>query len=487
MSKEQVPRLGDDFDFRMPARRNLERGQVIEGTVVSVGASHVFLDVGTKSEASLDVREVTDDKGQVKLKVGDKIEAYIVELEPEVILSYALARGHLNLQALEDAHDMGIPVEGKVASVNKGGFEVDLNGVRAFCPISQMEIGFVEDTAAYVGRTLQFRINEFSDGRNIVVSRRAVLEDQRQEAKAEVEAQLVEGAEFEAEVVSLQAYGAFVDVGGGVQGMVHISEIGHAHIEHPQDALQVGQKVRVKVMRIERDPKHPDRLRVGLSMRALLGDPWVAALAHLREGDTIDGKVVRVQPFGAFVELAPGVDGLIHISELSDRRVQHPSDVVQVGQVVKATVIKVDAAARRISLSLRGQDVITGDALAPGSVVDVVVDKVKPFGLLVRIKGAGRNSRGLVPIEETGAGRGQQTNLRRAYSEGAELKAMITAVEPDTGKIRLSLRAVTEQEEQADYSKFLGQPEPAKPVAAKSERGVGSFGELLMKSLKKDK
>jgi small subunit ribosomal protein S1 len=319
-----------------------------------------------------------------------------------------------------------------------------------------------------------------------VVSRRAVLEEQRQEAKAEVEAQLVDGAEFEAEVVSLQAYGAFVDVGGGVQGMVHISEIGHAHIEHPQEVLQVGQKVRVKVMRIERDPKHPDRLRVGLSMRALLGDPWEAALAHLREGDTIDGKVVRLQPFGAFVELSPGVDGLIHISELSDRRVQHPSDVVQVGQTVKATVIKIDATAKRISLSLRGEDVITDDALAAGAVVDVVVDKIKPFGLLVKIKGAGRNARGLVPIEETGAGRGQQTNLRRAYSEGAELKAMITAVEPDTGRIRLSLRAATEQEEQGDYAKFLGPSEPAKPAASKSERGVGSFGELLMKSLKKD-
>jgi small subunit ribosomal protein S1 len=487
MSKD-LESMGE-YEFRMPTRRRLELGQVIEGTVVSIGESHVFVDVGTKSEATLDAQEVRDDKGQMTIKIGDTISAYVVTIEPDVVLSYAMARAHLNLKVLEDAHDLGIPVEGKVAAVNKGGFEIDLNGSRAFCPISQIELGYCEDAAAYVGKSLQFRVVEFSDGRNIVVSRRAVLEEERQESMAETQAQLVEGAQFEGEVVSLQPYGAFVDI-GGMQGMVHISEIAHGHIAHPEEVLKVGQKVRVKVLRVERDPKHPDRMRVGLSIRALLGDPWDDALGKLSEGMVVEGKIVRLQPFGAFVEIAPGIDGLVHISELSDRRIQHPSDVVAVGQAVKATVLKVDAAAKRISLTLRGQDVITDGAITAGAVVDVLIDKIKPFGLLVKIKGGGRNARGLIPIEETGAGGkgGQQANLRRSFTEGAELKAMITAVEPDTGKIRLSLRAVAEHEEQGDYAKFLGPEEGVKASGGEAKpAGMGKLGDLLMKSLKKNK
>ncbi len=316
MTKYPEPELGT-IDYRLPRRRPLEMGQVIQGTVVSVGSSHVFLDVGTKSEASMDVRDVMDEKGQMKLKVGDKVEAYVVASEPEVILSYALARAHLNRQALEDAYDLGIPIEGKVVSLNKGGLEVDLNGQRAFCPISQIELGFCEDANLYLNQTFQFRVIEFSDeGRNIVVSRRALLEEERQEAAAATQAQLQEGAEFTGEVITIQPYGVFVDI-GGVQGMVHISEIGQSHIDHPSEALSVGQKVRVKVTRLERDPKHEDRLRIGLSIRALLPDPWAGAMISLSEGSQVQGKVVRIQPFGAFVEIAPGVDGLIHVSEMA--------------------------------------------------------------------------------------------------------------------------------------------------------------------------
>ncbi len=489
MSDEFLPKPSDpEFDFRFFRRRRLERGEIVKGMVVSVGSSHVFIDVGAKSEAALDLKEVMNDDGQVMVKVGEEVEAYVLATEPEVVLSYSLARKALNAEALEDAHDMGIPVEGRVTGVNKGGLEVDLHGTRAFCPISQIELGYCEDATQHLEKVYEFRVIEYSEGgRKVVVSRRALLEEARQEEAEAIQDQLKVGAEFEGEVKTLQPYGAFVDI-GGVQGMVHISEITHGHIEHPQDALRVGQKVRVKLTKIEADPKHPDRQRLALSIRALLGDPWAAA-GHLHEGDEVEGKVVRMQPFGAFVQIAPGVDGLIHVSELSDRRVNHPSDVLQVGQSVKATILKLDPATHRISLSLRGGAAGSGLGGAAsgeqsvGNVVEVVVDKVKPFGLLVRLKGVTRGGRGLIPTEETGSGR--NANLRRSFPEGTELKAMIVSVE-EGGKLRLSLRAASEHEERAEFSSFVGGGAPAAGAPAsdgKAPASLGTLGDLLARKL----
>jgi small subunit ribosomal protein S1 len=471
----------EGMDFRMPRRRPLEVGEVVKGTVVMIGSTHVFLDVGGKSEASLDLREVADEDGEVQLKVGDTVEAYIVSTEPEIVLSYAMARSQLNQERLQDAHDLGIPVEGRVTAVNKGGLEVDLGGQRAFCPVSQIDLGYCEEPSVYLNETLSFRVTELS-GRNIVVSRRALLEEERQEVAAATAAQLQEGAEFEGEVVSLKPYGAFVDVGGGIQGLVHISQIGHSRIEHPEEVLRVGQRVRVQVLRIEPDPKHPGREKISLSMKSLLGDPWQEAAALLVEGGSVTGTVVRLQPFGAFVEIAPGVDGLVHVSELSERRIRHPSEVVSEGQTVTATVLKVDRASRRISLSLLDQSNPGTEELTVGSVVDAVVNRIKPFGLLVQIKGGGKGARGLIPAEETGSGKG--ANLRRAFPEGTEVKAMIIAVEPDTGRLRLSIGAYTEQKERQDYSSFVADESPAKP---KSGSSLGTLGDLLQRKLDESK
>ncbi len=473
-----------EMDFRMPQMNHLEVGKIIEGTVVAVGSSHVFIDVGSKSEASLDLKEVTSEEGEISLKEGDKIQAYIVAIEPEIELSYALARGHLNLEALEDAHDLGLPVEGKVTGINKGGLEVEFNGARAFCPISQIELGYCEDASVHLEKKLSFRITQFAEeGRNIVVSRRALLEEEQQEAAANTQEMLVEGAEFDGTVITLQPYGAFVDI-GGIQGMVHISEISQSHIEHPSEALTVNQTVRVKVTRIENDPKNPKRQRVALSIRALQGDPWEEILPTLSEGTPVTGKIVRLQPFGAFVEIKPGVDGLIHISELSDRRINHPSEVVEVGQNVNATILKVDASARRISLSLRDREEGAAGELSVGAIVEVVVNRIKPFGLLVNIKGQGSNARGLIPAEETGTGR--NANLRRAFPEGTELRAMITSVEPESGKIRMSLQACAEQEERADFSQFIDTG-AAKTQEKAAPQSLGTFGDLFKQSLTKNK
>ncbi len=495
-SEEQgtTPEASFERDFRMPERRHLEIGEVIEGTIVSIGESAVFIDVGGKSEAAVDRKEL-EEEGDLTVQVGDKLAAYVVALEPEVLLSRALARKHLNMQAIEDAQDLGIPIEGKVTAMNKGGLEVDLNGARAFCPISQVELGFCEDASRYVGETLQFRVMEVKEnGRNVVISRRALLEEEREAQAAEIRDQLIEGAEFEGRVTTLQPYGAFVDI-GGIQGMVHVSQISHQRIEHPSDVLAEGQTVRVQVMKVEQDPKRADRQRIGLSIKALLGDPWDTLVSQLQEGDSVEGKVVRIQPFGAFVELGAGVDGLVHISELADRRINHPSDVVTVGETVRTTILRIDRQAKRIGLSLkgggeggaRGEGGVRGGEteVMVGALVDVVVDQIKPFGLFVNIKNAGRKSRGLIPTEETGAGR--NANLRRAFPEGSELKAMITEISPE-GRIRLSLKASEEAAESASYADYQQEQGGRGGRDSRGDQGggsMGTLGDLLKKALKK--
>jgi small subunit ribosomal protein S1 len=245
-------------------------------------------------------------------------------------------------------------VEGHVTGVTKGGVEVEIAGVRAFCPASQVSIQFVEDLSSYIGQRLAFRITKFEGGKhpNLVVSRRELLEEERKAQAAELRAKVVPGAVLPGTVTSLQAYGAFVDL-GGVEGMVHISELAFERVRHPSDLLSVGQQVEVAVLRVDQtdNPKHPEK--IALSLRALAKNPWTDADRQYPVGTTVKGRVTRVQPFGAFVELAPGLEGMVHISELgAGRRVSHPNEVLSEGAEVEATVLSVDLDKRRIGLSL---------------------------------------------------------------------------------------------------------------------------------------
>lgn len=327
-------------------------GEQISGTVVAVSESHVFVDVGAKGEASLSVEEYAS-KDEEPPAVGDTVTAYVIADDPEVELTLVMGKQQLDITSIEQARDLKLPVQGKVTALNKGGLEVDLNGVRAFCPLSQIELGRCEDAERYVGTTIELRVQEIKEnGRNVVVSRKALLQEEQREQADKIQERLVEGAELDGEVRSIQPYGAFVDLGGGIQGMVHVSEIAHARIEHPNEALKEGEKVRVKVLKVQPDPKRPERKRIGLSIKALLGDPWSSTVAGLQEGASVEGEVARIQPYGAFIQIAPGVDGLAHVSELADRHVKHPSEVLTLGQKVQARVLKVDPDSKRISLSL---------------------------------------------------------------------------------------------------------------------------------------
>ncbi|MBD3221824.1 S1 RNA-binding domain-containing protein [bacterium] len=338
-------------------------GDQVTGRVVQIGPSEVFVDIGVRRELPLPVDQLRDDEGQLTVAEGDEVTAYVVKSADGLALTMTMspaAAGEQALQMLQDALSAGVPVEGKVTATNKGGFTVDLGGRRGFCPFSQMDLRRVEDPEPFVGTTQRFKILEISpDGRNIVLSRRALLQQEREETAASTRAALERGAVFDGQVTRMMPYGAFVDI-GGVEGLVHISQISHHRISDPGEVLQEGQDVRVEVVEIQ-NPGEGRRERISLSMKSLADDPWPSEAASMEVGTDVTGTVTRLVDFGAFVQLKPGIEGLVHISELSERRLLHPREVINEGDEISVRVLEVDPNRRRISLSRRQSADYTGD------------------------------------------------------------------------------------------------------------------------------
>lgn len=334
--------------------RKLSAGDVVRGRVISVGATSAFVAVGGKAEAAIDVAEFRDPQtGEVTLKEGDEIEATVVDdgaRTGSIVLKRVAGRGGHVPGELEQAFANGIPVEGVVTGENKGGYDVQIGSVRAFCPGSQIDRRRTEGRV-YVGERLRFRITKLEGGgRNLVVSRRQLLEEEMAAQAEETWERLREGAVVTGTVTSLRDFGAFVDL-GGVEGLIHVSEIGHARVSNPADVLQVGQQVEVQVVKLDTDPK--GGRRVGLSLRALAPDPWATVRERFPVGASVRGRVRRLEQFGAFVELEPGIDGLVHVSRMVlDRRIAHPRQVVSLDDEVEVTVVEIDPARRRIGLSM---------------------------------------------------------------------------------------------------------------------------------------
>jgi small subunit ribosomal protein S1 len=332
-------------------------GDKVRGKVVSIGEEQVFVDLGGKTEGIMDAASLRGEDGSLSVAIGDELEATVTAIDEDagaLLLGSQHARQLHGAAELEQAFRQHLPVEGRVTGTVKGGLEVQIAGQRAFCPASQIDIRFVEDLSELIGQHLEFRITKLEGGRrlNLVVSRRVLLEEVQQAKAEEVRASLAEGAVLNGIVTSIKDYGAFVDL-GGIEGMIHISEMAFHRVEHPSELLREGQPVEVAVLRIEKtdNPKRPEK--IALSIRALSKDPWSDADRRFPAGSRIKGKVTRLETFGAFVELAPGIEGLIHISELgAGRRIGHPREVLSPGQPVEVTVLGVDPEKRRISLSL---------------------------------------------------------------------------------------------------------------------------------------
>lgn len=358
-SSESFEELLDQFEQAQPGAGSAAPrvGDQVKGTLVSIGEEHGFIDLGGKTEGRVELSALRDESGEIGAAVGDTIEMTVTGVDEEtgtLLLGPQHAHKLRGLDELRRAFQQGTPVEGQVSAAVKGGIEVQVAGVRGFCPASQADLRFIEDLSELVGQRLEFRITKLEGERrpNLVLSRRALLEEAQLMRAQETRDRLAPGAVFSGTVTSLKDFGAFVDI-GGLEGMIHISELAHGHVKHPSELLSVGQPVEVSVLRVEPPRDAKSRERIALSIRALARDPWSDAERDYPVGTRVQGKVSRLQPFGAFVELAPGVDGLVHISELAaGRRINHPSEVLQEGQELEATVLGVDPARRRISLSL---------------------------------------------------------------------------------------------------------------------------------------
>jgi small subunit ribosomal protein S1 len=453
-------------------------GDTVSGVVAKIGRDSIFVDLGGKSEGIADIDEFRDKDGKLTLREGDKVELRVASLRDGIRLSKAIkVHGAEAIGMLREAQKNQIPVEGRVVSVNKGGFEIDISGTRAFCPVSQIDLPFCEKPEEHIGARYQFRIMEIKEkGKNIVLSRRALLQEEQEKKVRDTLANLKPDLEFEGKVTKLVDFGAFVDI-GGIEGMVHISEISHARINLPSEVLQVGQRVKVKILKME--PGKGGRPKIALSMKALEPEPWEKGF-RFKEGDVISGTVSRLADFGAFVEVAPGVDGLVHLSEISYESVPHPSRLLKEGDRVDVLVLKIDEERRRISLSIRDAAIKQRIAeqqeearLEVGQILTGIVEDQKPYGLFVRLPQVGVAVRGLLPMEElihTGKG-----ELKRRLPKGKEIQVEIVSID-EKGRIGLSQKVTKEREEREDYKKFLGNED--------MPGGLGTLGDLL-KNLKR--
>jgi small subunit ribosomal protein S1 len=343
---ERVP----DYESTFPT---INEGEVVHGTVVRVDKDEVLVDIGYKSEgvipvAELSIRRSVNPADEVNL--GDEVDALVLtkeDAEGRLILSKKRARFELAWKAIEQAAESGDPVDGKVIEVVKGGLILDL-GVRGFLPASLVDIRRVQDLDEFLGQELRAKVIELNRSRNnVVLSRRAVLEDERKEQRQQILDRLNPGDVVDGQISNIVDFGAFVDL-DGMDGLIHISELSWSHVNHPSEVLEIGQDVKVKVLDIDRE-----RQRISLGLKQTQSDPWQQVLETYHEGDTVEGKVTKVVTFGAFVEILPGVEGLVHISELAQHHVENPREVVSQGDLVEAKIIEVDAERRRLSLSLK--------------------------------------------------------------------------------------------------------------------------------------
>jgi small subunit ribosomal protein S1 len=412
----------------------------------------------------------------VTLKVGDVLEAVVVELKgSELRLGRTMGRPQ-GADELERAFQAGVAVEGKISGVNKGGLEVEVAGLRAFCPISQADRGYLADPNTLVGQVLPFLITEFAEnGKRVVLSRRKLLEQEARAQASETLKKLAPGAVLAGTVTSIREFGAFIDL-GGVEGLLPNAELSYDRSSTAEALLSAGDRVEVQVREVKEgkeDKRGNKAPKITLSLKALSQDPWDQVESVAPVGRVLSGSVSRVLDFGAFVRIAPGIEGLLHVSELSGK-VQDASKVLKPGETLAVVVRALDRTARKISLSPapEGLSVGTdarGPALSIGAIVQGTVDRVETYGIFLQIEGTrGRAGRGLVPNVELGTARGADT--RKLFPLGTKLTAKV--LETGDGKLKLSLRAVKDDEERADFDGYRAQV---------SQYGLGTLADLLRK------
>ena len=364
MSEPEVEDFAAMFEASVKNRR-VSRGQTIEGTIVAIGPDTSLVNVGGKGEAVIETADLRDHENDLEFAVGDRIQAIVVGTNKGITLSRKGIRGAATLRQLEDAYEARLSVEGKVEADVKGGYEVRIAGQRGFCPFSQIDTIRTADPAQHVGKTYAFRIIEFKDGgKNLVVSRRTLLEEEQKAGAVELRKSIAVGSVVTGRVASVREFGAFVDLGAGVQGLLHVSEMGWSRVTDPSSVVKVGEEITVRVLRIEADGE-----RIALGLKQLMADPWVAAAASYEVGQVKTGRITRIADFGAFVELEPGVEALAHFSTFAPTgRADAWAKSIAVGQTAPFEVLAIDLDKKRIGVGM----VQDGAEVRDGKKVDEV-------------------------------------------------------------------------------------------------------------------
>ena len=462
------------FEASVQAKR-LDRGDSVEGTIVAIGEEVAFVDVGGKGEATMDLAELRDADGGIEVAVGDLIQAVVVSTAGGLTLSRRLARRAATDRQIEDAFHARLPVEGKIEHAVKGGYEVRIGGQRAFCPLSQIGAPGAEPSALE-GQVAEFRIIEYSEGgRNLVVSRRALLEEEQQAKAAEVRRTIVVGAVLTGRVASVREFGAFVDFGGGVQGLLHVSEMSWSRVTSPADVVKPGDEITVKVLRVDEDGK-----KISLGLKQLTPDPWAKVPETYEVGQTRVGRVTRVADFGAFVELEPGIEGLAHVSTFAPTGQSGSwSTSVTPGTVGVFEILTIDLERKRIGVALvmkgeapgAGAVASSSAAIVPGARLKGKVERHERFGVFVFLA-PGRT--GLIPIRETGV---SEAEVRKSFPIGAEVEVVVLEVDAASRRIRLSAKAVLDAMEADEVREYQERSHGA------STEGLGSLADKLRGAL----
>ncbi len=449
--------------------QDIHVGDKIEGKIISIEKDTVFLDTGAKIDGTVDRSELLDENGELPYQTGDSLELYVVSVsENDIHLSRAMS-GIGGLNQLKDAFQQEIPIEGKVTATCKGGVHVDLLKHRAFCPISQLDITYVENAEEYTGKTYTFLITRFEEGgKNIVVSRREVLQREQKELQASFFESLATGQSYEGKVTKVMPFGVFIEIAPGVEGMVHVSELSWRRVEDPKEIVQEGQILHVKVIDIKPREKKSG-YQIGLSVKQIEENPWHTVQEGFSSGDVVEGRVMRCTKFGAFVEIAPGIEGLVHISEMSyTKRVVNPEDIVKPNDLVPVMIKEINPDNRRISLSIRDAEgdpwVSVGDKYPVGKTVNGTLEKVEHFGYFICLE---PGITGLLPKSVLKESASQSTVEK--LKPGASISVTIASINKNERKISLTCGDGKEEGNWRNYTSGTS--------------SLGSLGEKLQQAL----
>lgn len=425
-------------------------GNTRKGKVIRIGADEVFIDLGGKSQAMAPLVQFTE------VKVGDEFEFTVDHFDTRQGVLLVNRKGVITSNASWDNLDVGSIVEGMVTGMNKGGLELEIKGMRAFMPAGQVDLYFQKDISTFLGQKILAEVTQLDrEKRNLVVSRRRILEREKEEHRQKTLAELAEGQLRRGVVRSVTDFGAFVDL-GGVDGLIHVSEMSHRRGRKPSEFVKVGDLVEAKVIKMD-----PQTGKISLSLKQASADPWVGADTKYAVGTPVTGRVTRIEPFGVFIEVEEGLEGLLPVSEMSWQRIRHPSDLVKVGDTIKLVVISLDPEARKLSFSLKQAGpnpwATAKEKYPLDSVVTGNVTRLVDFGAFVELE---PGLEGLVHISEL-AGHRVKT-VGDVVKAGQEIKARVMEVDPNARRISLSIRRATETAPAPATTAATPAPAPAK-------------------------